>query len=544
MVQLFMTEFMPPNIDEWFNYPSESDDLIQGDILEGEKIGLYNESKDEGSPFYAVLTKDCDLSRTQGKRDSTKDRLITLLPLVVFPRLLHHCSNEFSKQFREFLSSSCLFPKIVLTGTLLVDLSEGRDLESSVHSFEVKVAPTNYKRPTSLVTQSMIDSAKEKVEELGLTTALERRFAVLEDISINNVLFADRTAKKRMNSVFDKLYDSVQRSPQSFDKVEEVSIDNFITNILPKAESIDVMFENSHSSNLVSLIAPADLTAKGLFKWANSFSWSYAGELTDSIKERVKNAGGKVDGDLRCSLSWFNYDDLDLHMIEPDGTHIYFRQKRSHTNGCLDVDMNAGGGKTREAVENICYPTKHLMIEGVYKLFVNQFSKRESIDVGFNVEVEFDGKIFSFSYAKPVRDSEMVAVADIKYTHKDGFEIIKSLPNSQSSKEIWGITTQTFHRVSVIMLSPNYWDEKVVGNKHYFFILESCVNDGRARGFFNEFLKEDLNIHRKVFEVVGSKMKLAESPNQLSGIGFSSTQRNKLVCKINGTFSRTVKVIF
>ncbi len=63
-------------------------------------------------------------------------------------------------------------------------------------------------------------------------------------------------------------------------------------------------------------------------------------------------------------------------------------------------------------------------------------------------------------------------------------EIIKSLPSSQAAKNLWGIPTQTFHKKSVLMLLPNYWDEKTVGNKHYFFMLDGCLNDGKARGFF------------------------------------------------------------
>lgn len=46
-------------------------------------------------------------------------------------------------------------------GTLLVNLSEGVPIERAVASFEAKVAPTNYKRPTALVTKAMIEAAKK-----------------------------------------------------------------------------------------------------------------------------------------------------------------------------------------------------------------------------------------------------------------------------------------------------------------------------------------------------------------------------------------------
>lgn len=44
-------------------------------------------------------------------------------------------------------------------GTLVQDLSEGVELDRAVASFESKVAPTNYKRTTALITPSMIKSA-------------------------------------------------------------------------------------------------------------------------------------------------------------------------------------------------------------------------------------------------------------------------------------------------------------------------------------------------------------------------------------------------
>lgn len=430
-------------------------------------------------------------------------------------------------------------------GTLLVDLSNGMELDQAVRSFETKVAPMNYKRPTALITKGMIKKAEQKVEELGIADSLPRRYAVPEDITINNVLFANREAKKAM-SVFDELAAETKEDVKKFDHVESVDIETFVKNILPKAESIELMLENKHINNLMSLVAPVNPDAKGIFKWENNFSWAYNGDVTDSIKERVKKAGGNVNGVFRCSLSWFNYDDLDIHMIEPGENHIYFRNAkfRHPSSGMLDVDMNAGGGYTREGVENIIYTNLSQMPEGEYQLFINQYDLRERVDNGFDCEVEFDDKIYSFHYDKVMKTGENIMVAKIKFSREEGFHVQPALPSTQSSREVWGLTTNHFQKVSMVMYSPNHWDEGKVGNRHYFFILEGCKNDGSPRGFFNEFLSNELIEHRKVFEVLGSKMKVEESDNQLSGVGFSSTMRNEIICKVSGSFSRSIKITF
>ena len=430
-------------------------------------------------------------------------------------------------------------------GTLLIDLSEGKELDDSVKSFESKVAPTNYKRPTALVTKAMIQSAQAKVEELGFTSALERRYATIDDITINNILFANRDVKKSMN-VFDELAGHVPEKAKNLDKVEEVGIEDFLAKILPKAESLEVLVENRHVGSLVSLIAPVDPTAKNMFKWPNNFSWSYTGEVADSIKERVKAAGGSVEGDLCCRLAWEYKDDLDFHMKEAGGRYeINFtnRRKLSPNGGMLDLDANGADGMRDDPAENIFYQDRKRMAEGIYTLEVNNYCRR-SDGKGFEVEIDFDGQLHHVCYEKALRTGERVTVARIQYSKTGGFKVTELLPSTQTSKMIWGIPTQTFHKVNVVMFSPNYWDEKVVGNKHYMFMLEGCLGEGRARGFFNEFLTDALTPHRKVFEVVGAKMKTEESDRQLSGLGFSSTQRNSLMCRVNGSFARTVKIVF
>jgi hypothetical protein len=428
-------------------------------------------------------------------------------------------------------------------GSLASDISTDGDLEAAVRLYEGKVAPSNYKRPTALVTKAMVDRARATIHELGLEDALVRRPATLSDISINNVLFANRDTRKSLaGDVFDTL-ETKTTSPMKFDRVEEVSIDDFIQKILPTASSIEVMLENKHASNLVSLVAPVDPNAPKLFKWDNPFSWSYVGEVTDSIKERVKAAGGNVTGDLRISLSWFNYDDLDLHLEGPGGEHIYFGSKKGRmpAGGMLDVDMNAGVGRTRTPVENIFYPDRNRMLEGQYRVVVNNFNLREKSDPGFVVEIEFDGQIHTFPHERPIANRANVQVAIINYSKKHGFQIGESLASMLTPKTMWGLKSQNFHEVSAIMLSPNYWDGSSTGNKHYFFMLKDCKSEGQVRGFYNEFLRSELNEHRKVFEMVGAKMKSDFTEEQLSGLGFSTTQRNALVCRVNGSFSRDVK---
>jgi len=304
-------------------------------------------------------------------------------------------------------------------------------------------------------------------------------------------------------------------------------------------------------SNMVSLIAPVNRDAPSMFKWPNGFSWAYTGNITDSMKQRVKALGGNVSGVLRFSIQWNdngdNEDDLDAHAMEPGGNHIYFGNKaRAHrSSGILDVDIiypskQAPGGV---AVENIVWTNQNNMPEGVYQLFVNCYSHRGGRS-GFSAEVEFDGQIHRFNYPNPLRTDENVPVADVVYNRRDGFKLIEKLPYTGSSVKIWGLCVNQFHPVSVIMYSPNYWDEQTEnGNRHYFFMLKGCRNPENPNGFYNEFLKNELLEHKHVFEALGNKMRVQDSEEQLSGIGFSSTHRNFVVVRVKGNVDRTIKIV-
>ncbi|GAA2712544.1 hypothetical protein [Actinoplanes palleronii] len=440
--------------------------------------------------------------------------------------------------FANAMNPAARFRNTVI-GTLVQDLSAGVDLEQAVRSFEAKVAPQNYQRPTALITPAMVKAAMKTIDELGIEESLQRRFARLSDVSVTNVLWVDNDTQSRMKDGIEGLLMQAATTRSSGARLrdakpEEVPVLTFMKDILPGAASIDLWVANSHEPHFVSLTTGRHPDAPRLFTWDNDFAWSYGGNVTDSIKEKVKRAGGNVTGKLRVSLSWFNHDDLDLHVYEPDGTHIWYQEKRNK----LDVDMNASGPYSREPVENVTWTGK--VPDGEYRIAVNQFNKRESTRAGFVIETESNGKIEHYSYERAVSQKETVEVGRMTVAGEviTAFRPGKDMQSGSAGKDLWGITTEQFVPVSTLMYSPNYFDGSEVGNRHYFFMLKGCVNDQPTRGIYNEFLRRDLQPHRKVFEVLGDRTKCEPSADQLSGLGFSSTVRSSVLAKVTMTGGR------
>lgn len=414
-------------------------------------------------------------------------------------------------------------------GTLLVDLSEGVALDHAVRSFEEKVAPTNYQRPSAPITTRMIDAALQSLREQGLDASIPRRLATLADVSVNNVLWVSGDARAQMKDGLAALLEGAVRVDTSTasEQACEISIEEFMAHVLPQAKRLEALVTHAHLPAFVTLTTAENPQSPPLFKWDNRFAWSYDGDVADSIRERVKRAGGNVNAALRFSLSWGSYNDLDIHVKDPQGKHIYYMNK----SGVLDVDMNAGSGTSREPVENLAFVAPR---DGVYELWVHQYMRRESINPGFSIEVADTASTRQYRYEPDLPQGQKVAVG--KFMVKNQVivktELGPGMVDRAASITKWGITTERFAAVSTLMYSPNHWDGQQVGNKHWFFILDGCRTDDAVRGLYNEFLDERLAEHRKVLEVLGAKAKCPPSTNQLSGIGFSSTRRAQLTVAV------------
>ena len=483
---------------------------------------------------------------TRGLTELTTEALHTVIDLIESDNLYR--GEEHLQAVKEFLALKEIDSKATTTerikaawsnatkpvarfrntviGTLVTDISNGVPLEKAVASFEAKVAPTNYKRTTAVITPGMVKEALKKVEELGIEESLERRFANISDISINNVLWADATTQVNMKDGLKELLMASAKKPvNSKVQAKDITAEDFMANVMPLAKSISLYVGNEHVNNFVSLTAPVYDTAPNIFQWDNSFGWSYDGNITDSIKERVKTAGGNTNAPLRVSLAWHNSDDQDLHCECPEG-HIYHGYK----NGILDVDMNAFGAKSdTHPVENMSWTKPK---DGRYIFNVNMYSKRTKERPGFTIEIENDGKVQQFTYSKDFTGNIQCISFNLLKGKVTDLAINPIMTQAGLPQKKWGTTTEQFVKVSTIMNSPNHWDGQSKGNKHVFFILDQCVNPDSTRGIYNEFLMNELTPHRKVFETIAAKTMCPSVPNQLSGVGFSSTRKDTVLAQV------------
>ncbi len=443
-------------------------------------------------------------------------------------------------------------------GTLIIDVQAGVDLEEAVSKYEKVVAPTNYKRTTAIVTESMKKQALEFININGLRDSLPRRHAKLSDISVNNVLFANSNSQAVMKDSIDSILDAVvTKSTEVPTKAVEVTIDQFLQNVLPNSKNIELLLENRLTPNFVSLVAPVNPEAPNMLKWNNNFSWSYAGEMTDSyLTKRVEAAGGRTDGVFRFTHSWNelepNQSLMDLHVFMPGcdvptigggpnvpGRRVGWNHREdTASGGKQDVDYTSAAPKDYVPVENITFPTLSKMPEGVYTCKIHNWSFRNTGGKG-RAEIAINGEVYQYIYPK-TRNEEWVTIAEV--TLSNGvFSINHKIPLENSSKKVWEVDTKQYQKVSTIMLSPNHWDGQQIGNKHYFFMLDGCNNPDPVRGFYNEFLSDEFRPNRKVFEVLSGSMKCTPEKDQLSGLGFSSTQSNEVFVKVDG---RPYKIIF
>ena len=431
---------------------------------------------------------------------------------------------------------------------MCIDIQNGVDLNEACKSWNIKADPANYMKAASPITKTQIAAAQKFAEENGYIESFTRRCATIEDIEASEILHIHNGDIKPV-SIFDSVKATKATGTPDFKNIKEVSIDNFMSSILPKCTSVELYLENRHQNNFVTLITALNKESKRMFKWSNNFSWTYTGNLAgkSEIKQAVKQAGGFVDAPFRFSIMW-NEDgrsivDLDAHAKEPgrNGEHIYYgsfkKPSKTSMSGQLDIDMirpyNTG-------IENIYWTDMNKVSDGVYTFWVNNYDGGNVS--GFKAEICLGAEVYTYEYIGNFRGEVKVADVTIKGGKLVNITHYAPLVGSISAN-IYGLDTNEFHQVNLVCLSPNYWQE-AIGNKHYFFFLEGCKSPDKLRGFHNEFLNSELREHRKVLDVLAHTMKVESTDGQLSGLGFNATVKDNVIIRVKGEINSIIKVTF
>ena len=127
-----------------------------------------------------------------------------------------------------------------------------------------------------------------------------------------------------------------------------------------------------------------------------------------------------------------------------------------------------------------------------------------------------------------------------KENHK--VKLIQISEELQSQGNI--VSGDKFIEIKNVLMSPNTWEQEV-GNKHFILLTYDIEVNEPVRGFFNEQLNSKLSPHRKVTEILGSKLKIQASdfePTDVAkGYGFSETMDANLILRL--TYSNGRKVL-
>ena len=157
-------------------------------------------------------------------------------------------------------------------GEFVTSLQEGKPVNEVIRAFKAMVRPDVYMRPTALPTEGNIAAGERIIKELGLASALKRRYLrfdelpsfvwvppvqavteVTEDVGV----FSHLKAKDTISKLADNL---------GVINGETITWERFEKEILPKADKLHTTFSNA-PYNITTYVTAADPEAKPIIAW-------------------------------------------------------------------------------------------------------------------------------------------------------------------------------------------------------------------------------------------------------------------------------------
>jgi hypothetical protein len=191
-------------------------------------------------------------------------------PAKFLQGLLHLKNNKYKKNLiwkavAEAPKGFC-HPRSSMIGTLLDDLNSGAAFEDVSRRFAAKMKPTLYQRPQAAPTEGNIKRGEDIIKKLGLETALQRRFARVDEIPF---FWTPKAAhKNKTEGVFGHL--KPKHTPENVLNIPRKNITwvKFKDTVLPLATGIEV-FISYDKMNFTAITTAAVEDSQPIFQYEN-----------------------------------------------------------------------------------------------------------------------------------------------------------------------------------------------------------------------------------------------------------------------------------
>jgi len=145
----------------------------------------------------------------------------------------------------------------------------------------------------------------------------------------------------------------------------------------------------------------------------------------DAASDLIELAKGSLNsgsGEIKITLTWDNTSDLDLHVIDPNGSEIYYGSTSSQSGGLLDIDDIDGFGP-----ENIYWDFE---VHGTYIVAVNHYSG--STTANYQLRIANGGYVKTYSGS--IAPDQFITVKDFAFNQP----LLKA---EGSKKKVYSFTT-------------------------------------------------------------------------------------------------------
>jgi hypothetical protein len=157
-------------------------------------------------------------------------------------------------------------PRGTALGSLLDNIVEGKDLGEIRALFASVMDPSKHGRPQNAPSEGNIKQAERIIDALGATSALNRRFARIDEI---NKLWAPRPVQAGgTGGVFGHLAPRDRKKAETTQlslPSKKMTLEKFVTTIVPTAKDIEVKMQSV--MQFIALTTAVDPDSKPILQW-------------------------------------------------------------------------------------------------------------------------------------------------------------------------------------------------------------------------------------------------------------------------------------